>query len=65
MASVASPSEVVVSATQQPVFYVDEMSNDAASKVSALLQENHDKHHIFFNERRFHVRQVFWSSHSV
>jgi hypothetical protein len=52
----ASPSTVFVSATQQPVFAADELKDDAASKVSALLQKNHEKHHIFFNERRFHVR---------
>jgi hypothetical protein len=52
----ASPSSIVLSAVQKPIFSTDEMNPDAASKASELLQENHQKHHIFFNKRRFHVR---------
>ncbi|EXK26256.1 hypothetical protein FOMG_17158 [Fusarium oxysporum f. sp. melonis 26406] len=47
-------SKVRLSPSQQPVFYVPGISSEAADITSKLLQENHEKHHIFFNHAEFH-----------
>lgn len=47
-------SKVNLSPSQHPVFYVPGISSDTADTANALLQENHDKHHIFFNYAGFH-----------
>lgn len=54
--SMATPSKVHLSVRQHPTpaFEVGNLSPDSASKASALLQENHDQHHIFFNKSGFH-----------
>ncbi|EME39560.1 hypothetical protein DOTSEDRAFT_38729 [Dothistroma septosporum NZE10] len=50
----ASASTVQLQAVQNPVYYRDGISTEATKKVSELLQENHDKFHIFFNADGFH-----------
>jgi hypothetical protein len=52
-----TPSKVhlCVPAAQQPVFYVEGISHEAAQKASELLQANHESHHIFFDKSGFHV----------
>jgi hypothetical protein len=52
----ASKVHLSVPAAQQPVFYVQGISTEAAQKASELLQANHESHHIFFNKSGFHVR---------
>lgn len=37
-----------------PQYYREGISNDSTKKVSQLLQENHERHHIFFNADGFH-----------
>jgi regulator of replication initiation timing len=51
----ATSSEIHLDATQHPQFYLPAMSQEAANKASQLLQDNHEKHHIFFNKAGFHV----------
>ncbi|KAF2841341.1 hypothetical protein M501DRAFT_544037 [Patellaria atrata CBS 101060] len=50
----ATPSKVELSPSDKPTFTVDSLSQDSAELTSKLLQENHDKHHIFFNKGGFH-----------
>jgi hypothetical protein len=55
IASMATASRVHLEASQQPQFYVKGISAESAEKTSQLLQVNHEKHHIFFNQSGFHV----------
>ena len=51
----ASGSKVYLSASEcKPEFYLPGISEKSAQRASELLQENHEKHHIFFNESGFH-----------
>ncbi|KAF2106589.1 hypothetical protein BDV96DRAFT_507582 [Lophiotrema nucula] len=50
----ATASKVHLSPSQQPVFYLPGISSETADKASELLNENHEKHHIFFNQSGFH-----------
>jgi hypothetical protein len=55
----ASASKVYLDASQQPEFYVKGLTVESAEKTSELLQVNHEKHHIFFNNSGFHVRRRY------
>ncbi|KAF2267272.1 hypothetical protein CC78DRAFT_531046 [Lojkania enalia] len=52
--TMASSSKVHLSPSQQPQFYLPGISSETADTTSQLLQENHEKHHIFFNQSGFH-----------
>jgi hypothetical protein len=56
--NMATGSKVYLEASQQPQFYVKGLREDSAKKASELLQENHEKHHIFFNQGGFHVSPI-------
>lgn len=47
-------SQIKLSLDKAGVFHVPSLSNESAAKADELLQENHDNHHIFFNESGFH-----------
>ncbi|ORY19300.1 hypothetical protein BCR34DRAFT_621122 [Clohesyomyces aquaticus] len=51
-----SPSRVRLSPSQHPLpaFAIQGISEESADKVNRLLQENHEKYHIFFNKSGFH-----------
>lgn len=51
----ATASTIQLEASQKPAFYVPGISEESAETTSRLLQENHEKHHIFFNRDQFHV----------
>ncbi|KAK0273054.1 hypothetical protein LTR35_012466 [Friedmanniomyces endolithicus] len=50
----ATASIIKLQATQQPEYYRKGINQGTSDKVSALLQKNHDTHHIFFNHDGFH-----------
>ncbi|KAK1069700.1 hypothetical protein LTR74_004579 [Friedmanniomyces endolithicus] len=50
----ATASIIKLQATQQPEYYRKGINQGTTDKVSALLQKNHDTHHIFFNHDGFH-----------
>lgn len=50
----ATSSKIYLSPALQPVFYLPGISPETADMTSKLLQENHEKHHIFFNNAGFH-----------
>ncbi|KAK1093495.1 hypothetical protein LTR48_002182 [Friedmanniomyces endolithicus] len=50
----ATASIIKLQATQQPEYYRHGINQGTTDKVSALLQKNHDTHHIFFNHDGFH-----------
>jgi len=52
----ATPSKIVLTAKTCGVFSVSNLSEASARRASALLQENHEKHHIFFNQSGFHSK---------
>lgn len=52
----ATASTVKLDAGLQPEYYVKGLGEESARVASELLQENHEKHHIFFNQGGFHVR---------
>ena len=54
-------SEVHLSPWQKPVFYVPGITSETADTANELLQENHDRYHIYFNSAGFHVRSVLTS----
>lgn len=53
--TMATSSKIHLSPSQQPVFYLPGISSETADLTSELLQENHEKHHVFFNYAGFHV----------
>lgn len=57
----ATPSKVKLSLGEWPEFYLPGMTGDSAGETSKCLQENHDRHHIFFNKSGFHVRGIRFS----
>ncbi|TVY90767.1 Questin oxidase [Lachnellula willkommii] len=50
----ASPSKIHLTINDTGVVKNKPQTNEAATKVSELLQENHDKHHIFSSHVGFH-----------
>ena len=56
--AMATGSKIHLEASQKPQFYVKGLKVESAEKASQLLQVNHEKHHIFFNQSGFHVRYV-------
>jgi hypothetical protein len=54
----ATGSKVHLEASQQPEFFVKGLKTESADKTSQLLQINHEKHHIFFNQSGFHVSRM-------
>jgi hypothetical protein len=54
----ATGSRVHLEASQKPQFYVKGITAESAERTSQLLQVNHEKHHIFFNQSGFHVSCV-------
>jgi len=52
--AMATGSKVHLEASQKPQFYVKGLKAESAEKASQLLQVNHEKHHIFFNQSGFH-----------
>ena len=53
--TMATSSTVKLVTSEPPSFYKSPLSQEFANKTSQLLQENHEKHHIFFNDDGFHV----------
>jgi hypothetical protein len=51
----ATPSKIVLSTSDKPEFWIKALNAESAAKASELLQENHEQHHIFFNDEGFHV----------
>ena len=47
-------SQVELSTDNSGVFHVPNVTSESAAKASEVLQENHEKHHIFFNASGFH-----------
>ena len=47
-------SQVELSTENSGVFHVPNVTSESAAKASKVLQENHEKHHIFFNASGFH-----------
>ncbi len=45
----ATASIIKLQATQQPEYYRKGINQGTTDIVSALLQKNHETHHIFFN----------------
>lgn len=50
----ATASKVHLDPSHRPVFAVPNLSAASAERASKLLQENHDRFHIFFNNDGFH-----------
>ncbi|KAK5681615.1 hypothetical protein LTS10_006148 [Elasticomyces elasticus] len=50
----ATASNILLRASQEPEYYRHGIEQAATDKASALLQKNHDQHHIFFNRDGFH-----------
>lgn len=53
-----SASRVKLSMDSPGVFHTPGVNGEAAAKASEVLQENHENHHIFFNESGFHSMSV-------
>ena len=51
----ATPSKVQVSLQDPGVFHCPGITPETARKASEVLQENHEKHHIFYGQSGFHV----------
>lgn len=52
--NMATPSKVHLTVDDTGIVSFKPQTAEAAAKASELLQENHDKHHIFFNKDGFH-----------
>jgi sulfur relay (sulfurtransferase) complex TusBCD TusD component (DsrE family) len=51
----ATAATIKLEASQKPEFYVEGIGEESAKLTSKLLQENHERHHVFFNQDGFHV----------
>ena len=58
----ASASQVKLSSNHCGVFHVPSVTEESAAKASQVLQENHEKHHIFLNESGFHSTSAMCTS---
>ena len=61
----ATASKIQLSASQPTAFSLQGRTDESAKKASELLQENHEKYHIFFNKEGFHVRYFLFQSTST
>nr|POE51515.1 oxidoreductase afly [Quercus suber] len=52
--SMATASKVQLTLGEWPEYHRTGISAETSRKASTLLQENHDQHHIFFNQSGFH-----------
>ena len=52
--TMATAATVNVTSPTVGGFGLDGLSNDSANRASKVLQENHEKHHIYFNHEGFH-----------
>lgn len=52
----ATASRIHLSIKDVGVFHVKDITEESATKGSEVLQENHEKHHIFFNQEGFHSK---------
>ncbi|KAF2179887.1 hypothetical protein K469DRAFT_715987 [Zopfia rhizophila CBS 207.26] len=52
--TMVTSSKIQLSPSQQPELYLPGISSETADTASELLQENHEKHHIFFRQDGFH-----------
>lgn len=52
--TMASPSKIHLTPEHTGIFKFKSQDSETAAKVSGLLQENHEQHHIFFNDEGFH-----------
>ena len=50
----ATSSHVQLSLSDRGVFHTSGITKESAAKASAVLQDNHERHHIFFNQSGFH-----------
>ncbi len=50
----ATASTVQLQSLEKPQFYRKGISEASTTKANELLQENHERHHIFFNADGFH-----------
>ena len=50
----ATASRIQLSLDTPGVFHVPGITEESAAKASEVLQENHENHHIFFNQSGFH-----------
>ncbi|KAJ9626409.1 hypothetical protein H2203_004041 [Taxawa tesnikishii (nom. ined.)] len=50
----ATPSKVHLDVSESPEYHRPGITQESAKKASELLQENHEIHHIFFNQSGFH-----------
>ena len=52
--AMATASRIQLSLDTPGVFHVSGIIEESAAKASEVLQENHENHHIFFNQSGFH-----------
>ncbi len=50
----ATSSKIQLSLNDCGVFHTPGITKEAAAKASEVLQDNHEHHHIFFNQEGFH-----------
>lgn len=49
-----TPSTVSVQSNTPGLYHLDDLPKESAEKVSELLQENHEKHHVYNTDLGFH-----------
>ena len=59
--TMATSSKIVLTPAITGEFSVRGLTEGSAAKASEVLQENHEKHHIFYNKDGFHSRFDFGS----
>ncbi|EKG18788.1 hypothetical protein MPH_03954 [Macrophomina phaseolina MS6] len=52
--TMATTTKIHLTTSEKPAFFVAPLREESAKKASELLQENHEKHHIYFNKEGFH-----------
>lgn len=54
----ASASQVKLSLDHCGVFHLPGVTKESAAKASEVLQENHEEHHVIFNQQGFHSKSA-------
>ena len=52
--AMATPSKIQLLLSDCGIFHTSGITKESAAKASEVLQENHNHHHVFFNQDGFH-----------
>ena len=51
----ATATKIHLTPSEAGMFHVPGITAESAATASEVLQENHERHHLFYNDEGFHV----------